>query len=169
MKLESLDQVTAALACMRRERTLQQSLTAELNAELAKVKDRHEPEITKHAAKEKELAEQIRDWLDARRKDLLKGKTKSFTLEGHVLGYRSNGGAIEFTKKAGGAKGVLAKLKEASKKLQELFIRTKEAPDKEAMKKHWKDHEVFLVAAGVKMTTSEDFFIELDMEGSPKA
>lgn len=169
MKLETLDQVTAALAAMRTERIHQQSLTAELNAELAKIKNRFEPAIQKHKDAELAHAEAVQAYFDAHRAELLPGKLKSTKLEGHAIGYRANGGAITFTKKSGGAKGVLAKLKEASKKLQELFIRTKEAPDKEAMKKHWKDHEAFLVAAGVKMTTSEDFFIELDMEGSPKA
>lgn len=168
MKLESLDHVTAALAAMRTERIHQQSLTAELNAELAKVKNRHEPEISKHAAKEKELAEAVQAYFDAHRAELLPGKLKSTKLEGHAIGYRANGGAISFTKKSGGAKKVLEALKAAGGKLAKLFIRTKEDLDKSAMKDHWETHGEELTAFGVRLTEEELFFIELDMEGSPK-
>lgn len=169
MKLETMEQVTAALAVMRQERIHQQSLTAELNAELAKVKNRFEPEIQKHKDAEMERAEAVRVYFDAHRATLLPGKLKSTRLEGHGIGYRANGGAISFTKKSGGAKKVLAALKEAGGKLAKLFIRTTEAVDKAAMKDEWEAYGEELQAFGVRLTEEEIFFIELDMEGNPKA
>lgn len=169
MKLETLDAVTTALAAMRTERIHQQSLTAELNAELAKAKNRHEPEIQKHATKEKELAEAVQAYFDAHRAELLPGKLKSTKLEGHVIGFRANGGAISFTKKSGGAKKVLEALKAAGGKVAKLFIRTTEAVDKAAMKDEWESYGEELAAFGVRLTEEELFFIELDMEGNPKA
>jgi phage host-nuclease inhibitor protein Gam len=168
MKIDTLDQMTDALAAMRRERTLQQSITAELNAELARVKDRHEPDLTKHAAEEKRLAEAVRAFVEGQRGALL-GKAKSFKVEGHTIGFRSNGGAISFTKKSGGAKGVLQTLRDAGGKLAKLFIRTKEDLDKSAMKENWEQHGPVLQEIGVRLTEEELFFIELDMEGNPKA
>lgn len=169
MKLESLDHVTAALAAMRTERIHQQSLTAELNAELAKVKNRLEPQIQKHKDAELAQAQAVQAYFDAHRAELLPGKLKSTKLEGHAIGYRANGGAISFTKKSGGAKKVLEALKAAGGKLAKLFIRTKEDLDKSAMKDHWETHGEELTAFGVRLTEEELFFIELDMEGSPKA
>ena len=76
MKLESLDHVTAALAAMRTERIHQQSLTAELNAELAKVKNRFEPQIQKHKDAELAQAEAVQAYFDEHRAELLPGKVK---------------------------------------------------------------------------------------------
>jgi phage host-nuclease inhibitor protein Gam len=169
MKLETLDHVTAALATMRAERIHQQSLTAELNAELAKIKNRLEPQIQKHKDAELAQAEAVQAYFDAHRAELLPGKLKSTKLEGHAIGYRANGGAISFTKKSGGAKKVLEALKAAGGKLARLFIRTTEAVDKAAMKDEWEAYGEELAALGVRLTEEELFFIELDMEGSPKA
>lgn len=171
MKLETLDQVTAALAAMRTERIHQQSLTAELNAELAKIKNRFEPQIQKHKDAELAHAEAVQAYFDAHRAELLKGKAKSLTIEGHKIGLRSSGSKITFTKKSGGADKVVEALRLAGGKLAELFVRTKHELDKPALKKkdNREAYEAELEAFGIRYAGEELFFIELDMEGSPKA
>lgn len=171
MKLETMEQVTAALAVMRQERIQQQSLTAELNAELAKVKNRFEPEIQKHKDAELERAEAVRVYFDTHRATLLPGKLKSLRAEGHLVGYRATGDKIAFTKKSGGEDKIVEALRAAGGMLASLFVRTKYELDKQALKKK-ENREAYgdeLEAYGVRYVGEEVFFVELDMEGTPKA
>lgn len=149
------------LATAKTATILVRSITAEMDAEVAAVKAKFEGKIKTRAGEAEAAIKAMQVYADENRKDLLKDGGKSCTLNGHVIGWRDNGGAIKMAKGMN-EKKLLAKLLNNSG-LARLFVRRTPTLDKEAMKAKWMGFKAKLTALGVRLKHDEVFFVELDV------
>lgn len=163
--IKDRDQLAHALAIAKQATILVGSITAEMDAEVAAVKAKYESKITQRKTEVEAASKAIQVFANDHREMLLHNGGKSCEINGHVLGWRDNGGAIKMTKGVT-EKKLLAKLLKNSA-LAKLFVRRTPTLDKEAMKAKWNGFKSKLTALGVRLKHEETFFIELDV--TPKA
>jgi len=160
--IQTIEGLRAVLDTIRCEELLKAAMTAELNAEVARISGRFLPKIEEKEQEIIKLTEIVEAYAVLNRGDLLSGQAKSAEVGGHRLGWRENGGAIVFAKGQNGKK-VLERLRKAGGSLRKLFIRETPALNKDAMKAKWLTWGRKLQAVGVRLKSEEIFFVEIDV------
>ena len=160
------DQLIASLAQAKAATILATAMTAEMDAEVAAVKAKFEGKIKTRTDEVAAIAKALQIYADENRKTLFPAK-KSTTVNGHVFGYRDNGGAIK-TVKGVTEKKLLERLIRTPL-LKRLFVRSKPSLDKEAMLTRWPLYRDRLTKLGARLKKEEIFFLELDVTPPPIA
>jgi phage host-nuclease inhibitor protein Gam len=160
--ISSITDLSDALDLARVERILANSLAAELDAELAKARNKYEDRIKAHAKTEKAYLALVQDYATAHRAEILPKGTKSAAIGAHELGWVDNGGAVKMLRGASEKKAV-ARLVKAGGALARYFVRQTPALDKEAVAAKWAAFGPKLRRFGVTFRREETFFIKLDI------
>lgn len=157
------------LATAKQATILVRSITAEMDAEVAAVQAKFTGKIATRASEAEAAIKAAQVYADANRAELLKDGGKSFTLNGHTLGWQDTPGAIK-TVKGMTEKKLLARLMQHTQ-LRRLFVRTKPSLNKEAMHARWDRFKAKLSKLGARLVVEENFFVKLDVtpDASPKA
>lgn len=156
-----------ALDLARIERILANSLTAELDAELAKARHKYEDRIKAHAKTEKAYLVLVQDYATTHRAELLVKGLKSAAIGPHELGWQDNGGAVKLLR-GSSEKKVAARLMKAGGVLARYFVRQTPSLDKEAISAKWLAFGPKLRRYGLTFRREETFFVKLDItEAAP--
>lgn len=164
--IKTHEELAEALRTAKTAALLARSLTTEMDANLAAVKNRFEHRID--AAKlecEAEL-EAVQAYA-MKAGTVLFGNAKTAKIDGHELGFRDNGGAVK-TAKGTTEKKALARLMKYPV-LARLFTRSKPVIDKEAIAKKWDAWKSKLTKLGFRLVREEVFFVKLDITADPAA
>lgn len=163
--IQNHEQLCGALALAQQATILADSITSEMDAEMAAVKARFEGKIKTRRDEAEAAKKAIEVYADKQRETLLEDGGKSTVINGHTLGWRDNGGAIKMAKGMTEKKLVVKLMKNSV--LAKFFIRRTPTLDKEAMKAKWTGFKAKLTALGVRLKHEETFFIELDVTPKP--
>ena|SRR5579862_2626380 len=131
-------------------------IETQLNEELAAVKAKHDPKAEPFRAQIEELAEGVRLWCEAHRKELLAGGAKTVDLGAGEVKWRMRPPSVTVR----GAEKVIEKLKELGLR---KFLRFKTEINKEAILAEPPDSAAATklnTVKGVEINQVEDFIIE---------
>lgn len=147
---QTRDAVTEAIAEIGRRQRERDRIQAEMNDELAVVRQRWEEQARPHAERIQRLAAGVQGWCEAHREELTEhGKRKTARLASGEVRWRTRPPSVL-------ARG-LDKILQALKDLQlTRFIRTKEELDKEAI---LAEPEAVKHVKGITIQQKEDFVI----------
>lgn len=165
--IKTHEELIDALETAKRATILARALTAEMDAEITKVKARFEDKILKQTTEADEIAQAVQVYASAHRESLLADGGKSCGINGHTLGWRDNGGAVKMAK-GWTEKKALARLL-LFPRLAKLFTRSKPSLDKDAIARKWDAWKAKLVKFGFRLVREEVFFVELDITADPAA
>ncbi len=144
------DQVIQAIAIIGARQRDRTRIEAEMNDELAAIKERYEREAEPHNSKIQELRTGVQIWCEANRDSLTKnGKMKTATFASGEVRWRTTPASVKIRN----GKAVLIALVKA--KLSQ-FIRTKVEVNKEAI---LADREAVKNIAGITIEQREEFVI----------
>lgn len=144
---DEVNQAIAELGSRQRERA---RIQADMNDELARIKERHDAEAKPHGERIKELAKGVQLWCEANRATLTRdGKVKFHEFATGVVKWRMRPPSIAVR----GVDAVLATLKNLG---LDRFVRTKEEVDKDAL---LKEPEVARQVGGITVSQREDFVV----------
>ena len=154
--------LTETLNLAAQERILANSLTAELDAEIAAAHAKHDHKIKAHSDNEKAYLKLACSYAEKQRGELLPKGKKSIKLGAHELGWEDNGGAIK-PRKGMTEKKVLARLTKGGGIMARLFVRHTPALNKTAMAEKWARFGNQLKKLGLNYVSEEIFFVKLDV------
>jgi phage host-nuclease inhibitor protein Gam len=147
---QSRDQASAYIAEIGALQRDLERLAADMNDELAAIKERHETNAQPQLDRIKALTSGVQIWCEANRDNLTQnGKVKTAALPSGEIGWRIRPPSVRVT----GAEAVLDALRRAS--LTE-FIREKQEVNKEAI---LASPEKVAGIHGIAITQGEDFFV----------
>lgn len=146
--LEDVERAVGQIGDLTRELA---RVEANMNDEIAGVKEQFEREAEPHRGRIQELTEGVQRWAEANRADLTKNeRTKTVSIKAGFIGWRLRPPSVAIK----GWDKVLDRLRELR---LERFIRVSHEADKEAM---LKEPAVAKGVEGITIKQGEDFFIE---------
>lgn len=151
---------------LTRATILNQSLTAELNAELEAVKARFTKKLEDCKEVINECTTAIESFAISNRQELFGKDSKTLSIGGHKLSFRDNGGAVETVRGVTQATVLDRLLTHEDEDTADLFVSWKAGLAKDVIKAKWPDYEAFLTSLGLKLEHTENFSLELGLEES---
>lgn len=156
---QSRDQAADAIRQIGEHQRELARLTADMNDELARVKERWEAQAEPHKTKVDSLTQGVQTWCEANRDQLTQGgKVKSAALTTGEIAWRLRPPSVRVT----GAEAVLDALRRL--KLTR-FIRSKDEVNKEAI---LNEPEAVAIVPGISISQGEDFVVmpfEVELAG----
>lgn len=147
---QSRDQAADAIRQIGEHQRELARLTADMNDELARVKERWEAQAEPHKTKVDNLTQGVQTWCEANRDQLTQGgKVKSAALTTGEIAWRLRPPSVRVT----GAEAVLDVLRRLG---LTRFIRSKDEVNKEAI---LNEPEAVAVVPGISISQGEDFVV----------
>lgn len=154
---QSRDETVEAIAEMGRRQRHRERIQADMNDELAQVRQRYEEQAAPHAKVIQDLSRGIRIWCEANRKELCRDGGKTSSLPSGQISWRLRPPSVSVR----AVETVIATLKGLG---LHRFIRTKEEINKEAL---LLEPGIIQSVNGLTLSRGEDFIIkpfETEME-----
>ncbi len=148
---------------LTRATILQNSLTAEMNAEIEAVKARFTSKLETHKETVSECTTAIETYVLSHRNELFGKDSKTVEIGGHELSFRANGGAVETVKGITQATALDRLIIHENEEIADLFVTWKASLAKDVIKAKWPDHQEFLTSIGLRLEHSENFTIKLSL------
>lgn len=147
---QSRTDVEVAIRNIGKAQRRMQRIEAEMNDELAKIKERHEKAAQPHRDEVERLQKGVQTWCEANRDQLTPGKTKTASFTTGEVSWRVRPPSCAIR----GAEAVIDALKRLG---LARFIRSKEEINKEAI---LNEPDAVKGVAGISINQGEDFNIE---------